>query len=101
MLLSAQANQFDIMLPRYLELLGFSSSVTRNEYSDMINKILNFVGESKSAFCEQVYQVTLGQLKSNSTMERVWFQTSIKLCRLYIANGNLDGAASVIFLYYS
>ena len=84
------------IMEKYQELLSFAALVTRNEFSDSINKVLNHVGEADASLCEKVYEMTLSKLKALGNQERMWFQTNIKLCRLYIANSNVAGAIQIL-----
>ena len=95
MLLLLQLGRTADMMPRYNELLAFAADVTRNEYSDAINKVLNAVSDGASlAHLEQVYQVSLRQLKSMGNQERMWFNTNLRLCKTYMSMAATNGAST-------
>jgi COP9 signalosome complex subunit 2 len=91
-------NRHDDMLKRYRELLASAADVTRNEFSDSVNKVLNAVSDAAALpIVEQVYQVTLQQLKTMGTQERMWFNTNLRLCKSYMSSvATLDRAAVVL-----
>lgn len=95
-----QTHNMDKMKMRYNELLSYAADVTRNEYSESINKILNAVGElssaDSSAAVEEMYSVTLKQLKTMGNQERMWFNTNMKLCKIYMNQQRFDRASELL-----
>jgi COP9 signalosome complex subunit 2 len=72
------------MVPRYREMLGHMASVTRNECTDSINSVLDTISSSTDLQAlSQMYQITLDALK-NANNERLWFNTNVKLGKLYL-----------------
>lgn len=76
------------MNERYEEMLGYMGSVTRNECTDAINSVLDSVSSSTNLqILSKMYEITLNALKSANN-ERLWFNTSVKLGKLYLELGD-------------
>lgn len=88
------------MVNRYRSMLQFISQVTRNECTDAINNILDTISNHsskpssnidsseentsiKNSVMSEMYEITLQALKLNNN-ERLWFNTNLKLSRLYL-----------------
>ncbi|CAK4098571.1 unnamed protein product [Aphanomyces euteiches] len=86
--LCATLNKPEPMLKHYKEMLLLLPHVTRNEFTDSVNGILDLVSSLTSArnIVSQTYEITLDALKSANN-DRLWFQTNIKLGRLYLELG--------------
>mmetsp|Transcript_3196 Transcript_3196/g.4603 ORF Transcript_3196/g.4603 Transcript_3196/m.4603 type:complete len:455 (+) Transcript_3196:24-1388(+) len=89
----------DQMISKYEELLSCLDSVTRNECNDSINNILDTisVGTSSSAAVSlaKMYEITLDMLKKQKN-ERLWFNTSLKLAKMYLQARDYCRLESVI-----
>ncbi|CAM9145794.1 unnamed protein product, partial [Phaeothamnion confervicola] len=86
----------EAMLRRYREMLAFVGSVTRNECTDAVNGILDTLATSTDLpIVGQMYEMTLGALKDSSN-ERMWFNTNVKLARVYMQIGDAAAADKVI-----
>ncbi|CAM9611892.1 unnamed protein product [Choristocarpus tenellus] len=65
-------------------MLGYVSSVTRNECTDSVNGILDIVsGWEDLHVVSRMYETTLSALRDASN-ERMWFNTNIKLAKVYM-----------------
>ena len=79
----------DKMADHYRQLLGLMENVTRNEASDAINNVLDSVSNADDlAKLETIYQLTLDKLRSTGN-QRLWFNTTVKLCKLYVESGDM------------
>ncbi|OQS07750.1 COP9 signalosome complex subunit [Thraustotheca clavata] len=77
----------DEMIQHYKEMLLLLPNVTRNECTDSINSILDVVSGLSSSIISTMYEITLEALK-NANNDRLWFQTNIKLGKLYLELGD-------------
>ncbi|RQM29770.1 hypothetical protein B5M09_012193 [Aphanomyces astaci] len=86
--LCATLNKPDAMLQHYREVLTLLPHVTRNEFTDTVNSILDLVSSLPSArgIVSTTYEITLDALKCAHN-DRLWFQTNVKLGRLYLEMG--------------
>jgi COP9 signalosome complex subunit 2 len=77
-------NSHALMVERYRAMLQYVSSVTRNECTEAINTILDTIASATNVqVLSQMYEITLEALKSANN-ERLWFNTNIKLAKLYL-----------------
>jgi len=95
-ILCCRLGRLDEMAQQYQELLALMDKVTRNDASDAINTILDSVsgsgasasggaaGSGDLSKLERVYALTLTRLKQNTSNQRLWFNTSVKLAKLYL-----------------
>lgn len=84
------------MLERYQLLLTYASVVTRNECTDAINTILDaIVSSTDVTFLSEMYEVTLLSLK-NANNERLWFNTNLKLARVYLQSSRYNDVERVL-----
>ncbi len=75
---------YDKMIERYRGMLEYISSVTRNECTDAINAILDtLTSGTDNHVMAEMYEITLIALKSANN-ERLWFNTNLKLAKLYL-----------------
>eukprot|EP00744_Colponema_vietnamica_P010432 GILI01014740.1.p1 GENE.GILI01014740.1~~GILI01014740.1.p1 ORF type:complete len:407 (+),score=146.79 GILI01014740.1:178-1221(+) len=69
--------------------------VTRNEANDCINNVLDMISSSTaSETVEKIYELTLNALKTSN--ERLWFNTCVKLCKLYIDRQDVANLTKMI-----
>ena len=74
----------EAMSTAYASMLSHMGSVTRNECTDSINGILDSISSSTDlTVLSQMYETTLNALKSANN-ERLWFNTNVKLGKLYL-----------------
>lgn len=72
------------MIDRYRDMLVYMTAVTRNECTDAINAILDTISAATDVHVlSQMYEITLIALKSANN-ERLWFNTNLKLARVYL-----------------
>lgn len=93
--------RFDDVIVRYRELLALTADpqVTSNERSHAINAILNAVTDThNSSVIEEVYRITLEQLRSLGNQERIYFNVSMKLCRSYLDSNQFERGRCSSFL---
>lgn len=89
------------MKDRYQKMLTFISDVTRNECTDAINSILDAISNvSDAKTLSEMYEITLHALKSANN-ERLWFNTNIKLARVYLQLNRYQDVDSIIHLLKS
>mmetsp|Transcript_31789 Transcript_31789/g.53628 ORF Transcript_31789/g.53628 Transcript_31789/m.53628 type:complete len:462 (-) Transcript_31789:41-1426(-) len=82
--------QFDKMVARYRAMLEYISSVTRNECTEAINVILDTLTTATNvSVLSEMYEITLLALKSANN-ERLWFNTNLKLAKVYLEEGKLS-----------
>lgn len=73
------------MVNKHKSLLKLINKVARNEFSDAINNILDAVQThlyENPNEQREMYQLTLEHLKSNN--ERLWFNISLRLGKIYL-----------------
>ena len=71
------------MVKSHQALLKLINKVARNDVTDAINHILEDVSDmTDDSYRKQMYECTLEILRTNN--ERLWFNTSIKLARIYL-----------------
>ncbi|RLO09353.1 hypothetical protein DYB28_007908 [Aphanomyces astaci] len=95
--LCATLNKPDAMLQHYREVLTLLPHVTRNEFTDTVNSILDLVSSLPSArgIVSTTYEITLDALKCAHN-DRLWFQTNVKLGRLYLEMGEVAPVKRVL-----
>ena len=78
------------MLEKYKKLLTYiSSAVTKNVTEKGINSMLEIASSTNAhSLLQEFYCVTLDVLQSNSN-DRLWFNTTLKLCKLYFEQDRL------------
>ncbi len=87
---------YDRMIERYRGMLIYLSSVTRNECTDAINAILDTLTTSvDSKVLSEMYEITLIALKSSNN-ERLWFNTNLKLAKLYLEDNKFNEVERLI-----
>lgn len=75
---------YDNMVERYRSMLQYITAVTRNECTEAINTILDAIASVTNVYVlSQMYEITLLALKLANN-ERLWFNTNIKLAKLYM-----------------
>lgn len=75
---------YEKMVDRYRAMLEYLSSVTRNECTEAINNILDAIAAVTNVHVlSEMYEITLIALKSANN-ERLWFNTNLKLAKLYL-----------------
>ncbi|OQR91725.1 COP9 signalosome complex subunit [Achlya hypogyna] len=84
--LCANLGKPDEMIAHYEEMLQLLPNVTRNECTDSINSILDIVSSLSSTIISKMYTITLQALRTANN-DRLWFQTNIKLGKLYLELG--------------
>ncbi len=77
----------DDVIKHYKAMLELLPYVTRNECTDSINSILDVSSSQQSTIISKVYEMTLDALKTVNN-DRLWFQTNIKLGKLYLELGD-------------
>ncbi|KDO33345.1 hypothetical protein SPRG_02152 [Saprolegnia parasitica CBS 223.65] len=85
--LCAHLGKPDEMVGHYAEMLQLLPNVTRNECTDSINSILDIVSSLSATIISKMYTMTLDALRVASN-DRLWFQTNIKLGKLYLELGD-------------
>lgn len=73
------------------DLLRRSSSESKADVEQAINEILDCISNNLSDKPEKaasMYQLILGNLKTSN--ERLWFNTSLRLGKIYLDAKNLD-----------
>ncbi|RHY35141.1 hypothetical protein DYB32_000374 [Aphanomyces invadans] len=95
--LCATLNKPDAMLEHYRQVLTLLPQVTRNEFTDTVNSILDLVSTLPGArsIISKTYEITLEALKTAHN-ERLWFQTNVKLGRLYLEMGEVASLKRVL-----
>ena len=89
-------SQYEKMIASYRSMLDFMSSVTRNECTDAINTILDtLTSVTNSEVLSEMYKITLIALKTAKN-ERLWFNTNLKLARIYMDGGNITGTKQLL-----
>mmetsp|Transcript_22304 Transcript_22304/g.30547 ORF Transcript_22304/g.30547 Transcript_22304/m.30547 type:complete len:461 (+) Transcript_22304:72-1454(+) len=87
---------YDKMIERYRAMLAYISSVTRNECTDAVNAILDTLTTTvESKVLSEMYEITLLALKSANN-ERLWFNTNLKLAKLYLEDRKLSEVERLI-----
>ena len=87
---------YDKMIDRYRGMLIYISSVTRNECTDAINAILDSLTTSvDSKVLSEMYEITLLALKTSNN-ERLWFNTNLKLAKLYLEDRKFNEVERLI-----
>jgi len=79
------------MINNQKNLLKLINKVARNDVSDAINNILDAVATHLANYPDpqrEMYQMTLEHLKSNN--ERLWFNISLRLGKIYLDLKNYD-----------
>jgi COP9 signalosome complex subunit 2 len=87
---------YDKMVHRYRAMLDHLSAVTRNECTEAINTILDAIAAVTNVqVLSEMYEITLIALKSANN-ERLWFNTNLKLAKLYIENKRFEEVERLI-----
>ena len=88
--LHCSLHEYPQMLEKYKKLLTYiSSAVTKNVTEKGINSMLEIASSTNAhSLLQEFYCVTLDVLQSNSN-ERLWFNTTLKLCKLYFEQDRL------------
>lgn len=82
--------KFEKMVDRYRSMLNYISSVTRNECTEAINIILDTLATATDmTVLSEMYEITLLALKASNN-ERLWFNTNLKLAKVYLEEGKLQ-----------
>lgn len=77
-------------------MLVYMTSVTRNECTDAINAILDSISSATDvSVLSETYEITLIALKSANN-ERLWFNTNLKLARVYLEADKLSEVERLI-----
>lgn len=96
--LYCKMGQMDVMIQSYKNMLQFVSNpnITRNECTDAINSVLDSISSSVGgAVLSEMYEITLQALKVANN-ERLWFNTNLKLARLYLEGKHFQDAERLI-----
>lgn len=97
MVLSAQLGQLDNMVAKQRALLRMVSKVAREDLSEAVNAILDAVTnhlQEKPMKQSEMYKMTLDVLKTSN--ERMWFNISLRLAKIYLDLKNFDSLDSLI-----
>lgn len=87
---------YEKMVERYRSMLQYIASVTRNDCTEAINTILDTVASATDIHVlSEIYEITLIALKTSNN-ERLWFNTNIKLAKLYLEDGKIAEMERVI-----
>ena len=95
--LSSLLGHYNKMNTNQRALLRLMNKVARNEASDAITNILDAVSTNLNHVPDQqkqMYQITLEVLKSNN--ERLWFNTCLRLGRIYLDMQNFEALDNLI-----
>ena len=89
--------KYDEMVVKYKDMLKIMHIVVPNERTDAINVILDAIStlSCSNDILSQMYELTLEALKSANN-ERMWFNTNLKLAKLYIETKEFDRVESSI-----
>ena len=88
--------KFEKMVERYRAMLNFISSVTRNECTEAINVILDTLATATDMHVlSEMYEITLLALKESNN-ERLWFNTNLKLAKVYLEEQKLQEVERLI-----
>ena len=88
--LNCQLEKYQEMISSYEKMLTFIATVTRNECTNAINDILDSIGKANDVdVLSKMYEITLEALKSAKN-ESMWFQTNLKLAKLYLESKKLN-----------
>jgi len=88
--------KFEKMVDRYRSMLNYISSVTRNECTEAINVILDTLATATNmTVLSEMYEITLLALKASNN-ERLWFNTNLKLAKVYLEEGKLQDVDRLI-----
>lgn len=86
------------MIQRYRDMLIYMSEVTRNECTESINVILDtLLTATDPHVLSEMYEITLEALKSAKN-ERLWFNTNLKLAKLYMDGDKISEAERILQL---
>lgn len=96
------------MVQNYRNMLNYISSVTRNECTDAINIILDVIANTTTSNSDinsvsstdvkvlsEMYEITLIALK-NANNERLWFNTNLKLAKLYLSDNKFSEVERIL-----
>lgn len=87
-----------LMIQKYRAMLLLISSVTRNECTDAINVVLDAISVATDVeMLSQMYEITLEALKTANN-ERLWFNTNLKLARVYLEGGKINEVEKILVL---
>jgi COP9 signalosome complex subunit 2 len=90
--------EYSKMIGRYRDMLIYMSAVTRNECTESINVILDtLLAATDPHVLSEMYEITLEALKSAKN-ERLWFNTNLKLAKLYMDNNKISEVERVLQL---
>mmetsp|Transcript_13638 Transcript_13638/g.18178 ORF Transcript_13638/g.18178 Transcript_13638/m.18178 type:complete len:451 (-) Transcript_13638:179-1531(-) len=96
--LNFRLSKFDETVERYRELLNLAPHVTRNECGDTVNAVLEALSVGKQSgekLLSTIYELTFAALKAANN-ERLWFNTNIKVGKLYLQQKEYYRVASII-----
>lgn len=90
--------QFDKLADKYKQLLGYMNVVNKSDIEKAINNLLALVGTdfSNMKVLEKVYSITINTLKNDTSNDRLWFNTKIKLGTLYCETGDMKKLGEII-----
>lgn len=100
-LLHKRLGNLESMIEKYRAMLEWASAVTRNECGDAVNSILEAISDAISDaklppdVLSQMYDITFAALKKTNN-ERLWFNTNVKVGKIYLARGAHDEVARIV-----
>lgn len=97
--LQQRLGNLDTMADKYREMLRWAPAVTRNECNDSVNAVLEAISDESAKLppdvLSQMYEITFEALKAANN-ERLWFNTNIKVGKIYLQQRAYDKVASVV-----
>jgi len=94
--LCTSLQKYESMVQHFQQMLPLLPHVTRNECTDSINGILDVVSQAEDpSMISTMYEITLNALKTANN-DRLWFQTNVKLGKLYLDIGDYTQLRRVV-----
>lgn len=96
--LHQRLGRLESMFAKYKEMLELAPCVTRNECGESVNGVLEAIasdGKLDAESLAQMYEITFEALKASNN-ERLWFNTNVKVGKIYLEQKRYDKVALVV-----